>query len=72
MRLVTEEIFGPVAPIFAFDTEDEVLDAANRCDVGLASYIFTRDLSRAARFVETLQYGMVAVNTGVMSDCAAP
>ncbi|KAH6874865.1 Aldehyde/histidinol dehydrogenase [Thelonectria olida] len=72
MRLVTEEIFGPVAPIFVFDTEDEVLEAANNCDVGLASYIFTQDINRAARFTETLQYGMVAVNTGVMSDCAAP
>ncbi|KAH7157938.1 Aldehyde/histidinol dehydrogenase [Dactylonectria estremocensis] len=72
MRLVSEEIFGPVAPIFQFDTEDEVLEAANRCDVGLASYIFTQDINRAARFTETLQYGMVAVNTGVISDAAAP
>ncbi|KAI5464266.1 Aldehyde/histidinol dehydrogenase [Mariannaea sp. PMI_226] len=72
MRLVTEEIFGPVAPIFCFDNEDEVLEAANDCDVGLASYIFTQDINRAAQFTETLQFGMVAVNTGVISDSAAP
>ncbi|KAK7419369.1 hypothetical protein QQX98_003321 [Neonectria punicea] len=72
MRLVSEEIFGPVAPIFCFDTEEEVIAAANKCDVGLASYIFTQDLNRAARFTETLEYGMVAVNTGIISDAAAP
>lgn len=72
MRLVSEEIFGPVAPIFQFETEDEVIVAANNCDVGLASYIFTQDINRAARFTETLQYGMVAVNTGIISDASAP
>lgn len=72
MRLVHEEIFGPVAPIMSFSTEEEVVDAANMCDVGLASYIFTKDLSRAARVTETLQFGMVALNTGVISDAAAP
>ncbi|KAH6973724.1 aldehyde dehydrogenase domain-containing protein [Ilyonectria sp. MPI-CAGE-AT-0026] len=72
MRLVSEEIFGPVAPIFQFETEDEVIVAANNCDVGLASYIFTQDINRAARFTETLQYGMVAVNTGIISDASTP
>ncbi|RHZ60124.1 NAD-dependent succinate-semialdehyde dehydrogenase [Aspergillus thermomutatus] len=72
MRLMKEEIFGPVAPILAFDTEDDVVAAANKCDVGLASYIFTRDLNRAHRLSELLQFGMVAVNTGVISDAASP
>ncbi|KAI0487802.1 Aldehyde/histidinol dehydrogenase [Xylaria cf. heliscus] len=72
MRIVNEEIFGPVAPIFEFDTEAEVVDAANRCEVGLASYIYTQDVSRATRISELLQFGMVALNTGVMSDAAAP
>lgn len=72
MRLVQEESFGPLAPIFSFDDEEEVIDIANKCDVGLASYIFTKDLNRVARVTELLQFGMVAVNTGIMSDSAAP
>ncbi|KAI8182960.1 Glutarate-semialdehyde dehydrogenase DavD [Colletotrichum sp. SAR 10_75] len=72
MRVLEEEIFGPVAPILSFETEEEVVDAANRCDVGLASYIFTNDLNRATRVSELLQFGMVALNTGVISDAAAP
>ncbi|KAJ3520856.1 hypothetical protein NM208_g13547 [Fusarium decemcellulare] len=72
MRLVKEEIFGPLAPIFSFDGEEQVLDIANKCEVGLASYIFTQDVNRVARVSEQLQFGMVAVNTGVMSDAAAP
>ncbi|KAL4878162.1 Aldehyde/histidinol dehydrogenase [Aspergillus karnatakaensis] len=72
MRLNREEIFGPIAPLTAFDTEDEVIDLANKCDVGLASYIFSQDISRVARVTEQLAFGMVAVNTGVMSDSAAP
>ncbi|KAF4872027.1 Glutarate-semialdehyde dehydrogenase DavD [Colletotrichum siamense] len=72
MRILEEEIFGPVAPILSFETEEEVVDAANRCDVGLASYIFTNDLNRATRVSELLQFGMVALNTGVISDAAAP
>ncbi|KDN69695.1 putative succinate-semialdehyde dehydrogenase [Colletotrichum sublineola] len=71
-RILHEEIFGPVAPILSFDTEEEAVDAANQCDVGLASYIFTKDLGRAARVSELLQFGMVALNTGVISDAAAP
>ena len=72
MRVVTEEIFGPVAPIFSFHTEDEVVAIANNCDVGLASYIFTRDVTRANRVSELLQFGMVAINAGVVSDAASP
>ncbi|KAJ2988736.1 hypothetical protein NUW58_g3823 [Xylaria curta] len=72
MRIVKEEIFGPVAPIFQFKTEDEAVGSANECEVGLASYIYTQDVARAARVSELLQFGMVALNTGVISDAAAP
>ncbi|KAL4895341.1 Aldehyde/histidinol dehydrogenase [Aspergillus ambiguus] len=72
MRLFGEEIFGPVAPIFSFDQEDDVVATANNCEVGLASYIFSQDVSRIARVTEQLKFGMVAVNTGVISDAAAP
>lgn len=72
MRLVQEEIFGPVAAIQRFSSEEEVVDSANACDVGLASYLFTQDMGRAARVSETLHFGMVALNTGVISDQAAP
>ncbi|KAH2820636.1 hypothetical protein ACP6JC_002278 [Aspergillus fumigatus] len=72
MPVVNEEIFGPVAPIFSFDTEDEVVSASNACDVGLASYIFTQDVTRASRVSELLQSGMVAINTGIISDAASP
>lgn len=72
MRIVNEEIFGPIAAIQRFSTEEEVVDSANDCDVGLASYIYTQDIGRAARVSETLHFGMVALNTGVISDQAAP
>lgn len=72
MAVVNEEIFGPVAPIFLFDTEDEVIAASNACDAGLVSYIFTQDVTRANRVSELLQFGIVAVNTGVVSDAASP
>ncbi|GAW16858.1 hypothetical protein ANO14919_063020 [Xylariales sp. No.14919] len=72
MRIINEEIFGPVAPIFQFETEDEVVKFANKCEVGLASYIYTQDVTRAARVSELLDFGMVALNTGVISDAAAP
>lgn len=72
MRLFDEEIFGPIAPLFRFTTEEEAVDAANDVDVGLASYIYTQDINRASRVTETLHYGMVALNTGVMADASAP
>ncbi len=67
-----EEIFGPVAPVSAFETEDEVVAAANDTEFGLVSYLFTRDLSRAVRVSERLETGMIGLNQGVVSNPAAP
>jgi succinate-semialdehyde dehydrogenase/glutarate-semialdehyde dehydrogenase len=72
MRIVSEEIFGPVAAIQRFESENEAVDAANDCDVGLASYIYTENVRRVTRVSETLHSGMVAVNTGVISDAGSP
>ncbi|NKE59012.1 NAD-dependent succinate-semialdehyde dehydrogenase, partial [Lentzea sp. PSKA42] len=66
------EIFGPVAAILTFDDEDEVVAAANDTDWGLVSYLFTRDLDRALRVSERLESGMVGLNTGLVSNPAAP
>lgn len=65
MRILTEETFGPVAPIVVFETEEEVIRAANDTPFGLAAYVFTRDLGRAFRVSEALEYGIVGVNDGV-------
>jgi succinate-semialdehyde dehydrogenase / glutarate-semialdehyde dehydrogenase len=71
-RVVTEEIFGPVAPIVEFDTDEQAIAMANASEYGLASYVFTRDEARARRMFEALEYGMVAVNRGILSNPAAP
>lgn len=71
-RILREEVFGPVAPIIGFDTEEEGLAAANDTEYGLVSYLYTRDLDRALRVAEGLESGMVGVNRGVISDPAAP
>ncbi|OHV04310.1 NAD-dependent succinate-semialdehyde dehydrogenase [Mycobacterium talmoniae] len=71
-RILREEVFGPVAPIAGFDTEDEAVAAANATEYGLAAYIYTRSLDRALRVAETVESGMVGVNRGVISDPAAP
>ncbi|MDH2412709.1 NAD-dependent succinate-semialdehyde dehydrogenase [Nocardioides sp. CER19] len=68
----TQEIFGPVAPILTFTSEEEAIARANATEYGLASYVFTRDLSRTIRLAESLEYGMVGVNTGLISNAAAP
>lgn len=72
MKVATEETFGPVAPLFRFDTEQEVIDAANDTEFGLASYFYSRDLARAWRVGEALDYGMVGINTGLVSTAEAP
>ncbi|MGX7731047.1 NAD-dependent succinate-semialdehyde dehydrogenase [Rhodococcus sp. 2H158] len=71
-RLLREEIFGPVAAITVFDTEDEAIAAANATEYGLAAYFYTRDLDRAMRVAAALKTGMVGVNRGIISDVAAP
>jgi len=71
-RILKEEVFGPVAPVTGFDTEDEAIAAANDTEYGLAAYIYTRSLDRALRVSEALETGMVGVNRGVISDPAAP
>lgn len=67
-----EEVFGPVAPITTFETEDEAVARANDTEYGLASYVYTRDLARTIRMAERLDYGMVGINTGLISNPAAP
>lgn len=70
--LVTEEIFGPVAPVLTFRTEEEAITAANSTEYGLASYVYTRDLSRAFRVMESLETGMIGLNQGMVSNAGAP
>jgi succinate-semialdehyde dehydrogenase/glutarate-semialdehyde dehydrogenase len=72
MALAEEEIFGPVSPLFRFETEAEAIALANDTSVGLASYFYTRNLARAWRVAEALEYGMAGVNTGVISNAMAP
>ncbi|TNG94793.1 NAD-dependent succinate-semialdehyde dehydrogenase [Pasteurellaceae bacterium USgator11] len=72
MKVATEETFGPLAPIFKFETEDEVIAAANATEFGLASYFYSRDIGRIMRVSEALEYGMVGVNSGILSNEAAP
>jgi succinate-semialdehyde dehydrogenase/glutarate-semialdehyde dehydrogenase len=72
VQLQSEEIFGPVAALFKFKTEDEVIGRANKSDVGLASYVMTSNLARSYRVSERLEFGMVALNTGIISDAPAP
>ena len=71
-RILKEEVFGPVAPIVGFDTEEQGVAAANDTEYGLAAYIYTESLDRALRVAESIQAGMVGVNRGVISDPAAP
>ena len=72
MQLAQEETFGPVAGLFPFESEHDVVKMANTAEVGLAGYFFTNDLKRAYRVAEALEVGMVGVNTGIISDAAAP
>ena len=72
MKLASEEIFGPVAPLFRFKTEAEAIALANDTEYGLASYFFSRDLARAWRVAGALDVGMVGINTGIISTAVAP
>ncbi len=72
MGVAKEEIFGPVAPLFRFKTEAEVVKLANDTDVGLASYFYSRDLGRCWRIAEALEYGIVGINEGLISTEVAP
>ena len=72
MKLASEEIFGPVAPLFRFKTEAEAIALANDTEVGLASYFFSRDLARVWRVAAALEVGMVGINTGIISTAVAP
>jgi succinate-semialdehyde dehydrogenase/glutarate-semialdehyde dehydrogenase len=72
MRCAREETFGPVAPVFRFHTEAEVIAAANATEFGLASYFYSRDIGRIFRVGEALEYGMVGVNTGLISTAEVP
>ena len=72
MRIAHEETFGPVAPLFRFCSEEQVLELANASEVGLAAYFYTRDLARAWRVAEALECGIIGVNTGLISTEVAP
>ncbi|MBS0308426.1 MAG: NAD-dependent succinate-semialdehyde dehydrogenase [Proteobacteria bacterium] len=72
MRLAREEIFGPVAPLFRFKEESEAIVMANDTEFGLAAYMYTRDLARSWRVSEALEYGMVGLNTGLISNEVGP
>ncbi len=72
MLIAREETFGPVAPLFRFESEQEAIRMANDTEFGLAAYFYTRDLSRAWRVAEALEYGMVGLNTGLISTEVAP
>ena len=71
-RVLSEEIFGPVAPIATFRTDEEAIAAANKTEFGLVSYVFTRDLKRALRVCEALETGMIGLNQGIVSNAGAP
>jgi succinate-semialdehyde dehydrogenase/glutarate-semialdehyde dehydrogenase len=70
--ILLHEIFGPVAPIIIFDTDEEGIKLANDTEFGLISYVFSSNLTRALRTAEAMESGMVAINKGVISDPAAP
>jgi succinate-semialdehyde dehydrogenase/glutarate-semialdehyde dehydrogenase len=72
MQVMHEEIFGPVAPVTRFETEEEVIQVANNTPYGLAAYFYGRDVGRIFRVAEALEYGMVGVNTGLVATTVAP
>src|SRR5690606_2472524 len=72
MRFAQEEIFGPVSPVFRFETEQEAVAAANNTEFGLACYFYTSDLGRAYRVMAGLKYGLIGVNEGLITTVEAP
>jgi len=72
MKITREETFGPVAPLYRFKEDEEVVELANATEFGLASYFYARDIGRIWRVAEALDYGMVAINTGILSTEVAP
>jgi succinate-semialdehyde dehydrogenase/glutarate-semialdehyde dehydrogenase len=70
--MASEEIFGPVAPLYRFETEEEAVRRANDTEYGLAAYVYTRDLARGLRVSNGIEAGMIALNRGLVSDPAAP
>ncbi len=72
MKVAREETFGPLAPLFRFHTDEEVIGLANDTEFGLAAYFYSRDIGRIWRVAEGLEYGMVGINTGILSNEAAP
>jgi succinate-semialdehyde dehydrogenase/glutarate-semialdehyde dehydrogenase len=72
MKIMREETFGPVAAVIKFKTEEEAVAAANDTEFGLASYFYSRDIGRVWRVAEKLEYGMVGINTGIISNEVAP
>ena len=72
MAVASEETFGPLAPLFRFETEEQAMQMANDTEFGLASYFYSRDLARVWRVAEALEYGMVGINAGIISTDIAP
>ena len=72
MKVAREETFGPLAPLFRFKNDDDVRRMANDTEFGLAAYFYSRDVGRIWRVAEQLEYGMVGINTGILSNEAAP
>ena len=72
MAVAREETFGPLAPLFKFETEEQAIQMANDTDFGLAAYFYSRDIGRITRVMEGLEYGMVGVNEGLISNEVAP
>ena len=72
MKIFREETFGPVAPLIRFSSDAEVIELANRTEFGLAAYFYSRDIGRVWRVAEALEYGMVGINTGLITTEVAP
>ena len=72
MPIAANEIFGPVSPIIAFETEEEAIELANDTEYGLAAYFYSRDIGTVWRVAEGLEFGMVGINEGIISNAAAP